>query len=168
MQNSGSRTSTRIAVLVGAAAVAGYFFFGPRSLPIPPCGSAPLIVTVSNEKAGLLAEIAGDFEKTKPQVDGTCVRVKVVQKASGAAEEALARGWNESSDGPQPDVWSPAATSWVQILQAHRVGGDKSDLLPPSLPSLIQSPLIIGMPRPMADALGWPDRAIGWHDILDL
>ncbi|MEP6694776.1 MAG: extracellular solute-binding protein, partial [Chloroflexota bacterium] len=80
----------------------------------------------------------------------------------------LARGWNESTDGPRPDVWSPASRSWVEILRVHRVGGDRSDLIPTSLPSLIQSPLIIAMPRPMAEALGWPDKAIGWHDILAL
>lgn len=169
MQNSGSRASTKIAVVAGAAIVLAYFVFGTRGgIPPAKCGSAPLVVTVSNEKSALLADIATDFERTRPETDGICVSVKIVKKASGDAEEALARGWNESADGPRPDVWSPAATSWVQILRAHRVGGDRSDLLPPSLPSLIQSPLVIGMPRPMAEALGWPDRAIGWHDILDL
>lgn len=163
------RASTGITVLVGALLVAGYFIGRPPTPGTPTCNtSAPLVVTASNEKSGLLGEMAADFAKTGPSVDGQCIAVKIVRKASGEAEEALARGWNESTDGPRPDVWSPAATSWVEILRVHRVGVDRSDLIPASLPSLMQSPLTIAMPRPMAEALGWPDKPIGWHDILDL
>jgi Ca-activated chloride channel homolog len=162
------RASTWITLAVGAVLVAGFYTAKPSLPGTTVCTSAPLVVVVSNEKSGLLGEMAADFVKSGPSVDGQCVAVKVTRKASGEAEEALARGWNESTDGPRPDVWSPASTSWVEILRVHRVGGDKSDLIPTSLPSLIQSPLIIAMPRPMAEALGWPDRAIGWHDILAL
>ena len=30
------------------------------------------------------------------------------------------------------------------------------------------TPLVIAMPRPMAEALGWPDEALGWSDVLEL
>jgi Ca-activated chloride channel family protein len=30
------------------------------------------------------------------------------------------------------------------------------------------SPQVIAMPRPMAQALGWPDRKLGWREMLDL
>ncbi len=30
------------------------------------------------------------------------------------------------------------------------------------------TPLVLGMPRPMAEALGWPEAEIGWADILAL
>lgn len=133
------------------------------------CAPQPALnVVVSQEKAGLIGELAANFSSGRPAIDGRCVSIKVITKASGLVEEALARGWNDSTDGTRPDVWSPAASSWVQILRAHRVGADKSDLLPSSMPSLMQSPLIIAMPRPMAEALGWPDKPIGWHDVLDL
>jgi len=162
------RGSTAITVIVGAVLVTGFFFFKGAPPIVIPCTSAPLVVAASNEKSGLLGEMAAAFVRTGPTVDGQCVTVKVTRKASGEAEEALARGWNETTDGPHPDVWSPASTSWVEILRVHRVGGDKSDLIPTSLPSLIQSPLTIAMPRPMAEALGWPDHPVGWHDILAL
>jgi Ca-activated chloride channel family protein len=155
-------------LFVGALLVAGFYTAKPALPGTTVCTSAPLVVAASNEKSGLLGEMAAEFAKGGPRIDGQCVAVKVVRKASGEAEEALARGWDESLDGPRPDVWSPASTSWVEILRVHRVGGDKSDLIPTSLPSLIQSPLIIAMPRPMAEALGWPDQPIGWHDILAL
>ncbi|MEO8631858.1 MAG: substrate-binding and VWA domain-containing protein [Chloroflexota bacterium] len=162
------RASTWITLIVGALLVAGFYLWKPPLPGVSACANAPLVVNASNEKSGLLGEMAADFMKTAPQLDGQCISVKVVRKASGEAEEALARGWNESTDGPRPDVWSPAATSWVEILRAHRVGSDRSDLIPSSLPSLMQSPLTIAMPRPMAEALGWPEKPIGWHDILAL
>ena len=34
--------------------------------------------------------------------------------------------------------------------------------------SFMNTPLVIAMPRPMAEALGWPDQPIGWSDILAL
>jgi Ca-activated chloride channel family protein len=151
--------------------VAAYAIGGPKAGTNPialPCNTPPLIVAASNEKSALLTDLAAEFVRTRPEVDGTCITVKVVRKASGDAEEALARGWNEQTDGPQPHVWSPAAKTWVEILRVHRVGSDRSDLIPSSLPSLMQSPLIIAMPRPLAEALGWPDRPIGWHDVLGL
>jgi Ca-activated chloride channel family protein len=32
----------------------------------------------------------------------------------------------------------------------------------------MNTPLVIAMPQPMAMALGWPDKALGWSDILAL
>jgi Ca-activated chloride channel family protein len=163
--------STGATVTWGLVLVLGWVlvrsFSGPTPAPICIVERVQIVIAASNEKAGLLGEMAADFNNRNERVDGRCVTVKVTQKASGAAEEALARGWVDA-DGPRPDVWSPAATTWVEILRAHRVGNDKSDLIPASMPSLMQSPLVIGMPRPMAVALGWPDKAIGWHEILAL
>lgn len=163
------RASTRLTLLVGALLVGAFYFARPVAPTAPPCAATvQLVVAASNEKSGLLGEMAADFMKTGARIDNQCIGIKVVRKASGEAEQALARGWNESTDGPRPDVWSPASRSWVEILRVHRVGVDRSDLIPTSLPSLMQSPLTIGMPRPMAEALGWPDKPIGWHDVLAL
>src|SRR5207249_2514411 len=57
----------------------------------------------------------------------------------------------------------------VQLLRQHRASRDfGSGLAPENPPSLLQSPLVIAMPRPMAEALGWPQREIGWADVLQL
>jgi len=158
---------TAIAAVVLVAA----FIVWPRPIT-PPKASCPnpvqLVVMASNEKSGPIGDMAADFVRTDAAVDDRCIDVKVVRKASGDAEAALAQGWDEARDGARPDVWSPAATTWVNLLREHRVGADRSDLIPTSLPSLMQSPLVIAMPRPMAEAMGWPATPIGWHDILTL
>jgi Ca-activated chloride channel family protein len=128
----------------------------------------PLNVTASSEKAALLSAIADDYHQTDRKAAGRCVEVRVSSKASGAAAEALARGWNERVDGPRPDVWSPAARSWTVLVRQRTQAQDKGNVVPDDLPSIAQTPLVIAMPRPMAQALGWPDRQLGWSDVLAL
>ena len=38
----------------------------------------------------------------------------------------------------------------------------------PAGDALVLSPIVIAMWKPMAQALGWPDRSIGWSDLLAL
>lgn len=131
-------------------------------------GCTPLKVTASSEKAALLSAIAADYNRSDRRVDGTCVDVAVTSKASGGATEALAAGWDERVDGPRPDVWSPASTSWSTLLRQRTAAQDKGDLVPTETPSIAQTPLVIAMPKPMAEALGWPAKALGWGDLLAL
>ncbi|MFL6128507.1 MAG: extracellular solute-binding protein [Mycobacteriales bacterium] len=131
-------------------------------------GCQSLRVTASSEKAALLSRIAADYNRTDRQVDGSCVDVQVTSKASGGAMEALARGWNERVDGPRPDVWSPASSSWSVLLQQRTAAQDKGNLVPAQAPSIAQTPLVIAMPKPMAEALGWPAKPLGWGDVLSL
>jgi Ca-activated chloride channel family protein len=127
-------------------------------------GCTVVSFAASSEKAALLTQIAADYAKSKPEVGGTCVRVNVFTKASGGGMDALARGWRDS-DGPRPDVWSPASSSWVALLKQRAT---QQDLVPAELPKIAQTPLVIAMPRPMAEKLGWPGKALGWGDIIAL
>jgi Ca-activated chloride channel family protein len=127
-----------------------------------------LVVASSNEKFVLLREIAATYPA--PAVDRRCVSVRVIQKASGAAERSLRRDWlNESSSLPRPDVWSPAATTWLILLSQHRKDDGLPALVPPVAQSVMQSPLIIAMPQQMADVV---HQAFGprvdWDQIFEL
>lgn len=135
---------------------------GPRE------GCIGLNLTASSEKAGLLGEIAQEYEDAGGSVNGSCVDVIVTTKASGGAEEALARGWDEAVDGPRPDVWSPAASTWLALLREDLARTDRPSLLTDENQSIARTPLVLAMPEPMARALGWPDADIGWADLLEL
>lgn len=129
-------------------------------------GCTVVHLAASSEKAALLKQLAADWDG---KVDGGCARVEVSSKASGGAADALARGWDEAVDGPRPDVWSPAASTWTQLLRQKTTAADKPDLIgADALPSVASSPLVIAMPKPMATALGWPGKALGWSDVLRL
>ena len=46
---------------------------------------------------------------------------------------------------------------------------DKPDLIGDGKPpSIANSPLVIAMPKPMAQALGWPNKPLGWGDVYQL
>jgi len=54
------------------------------------------------------------------------------------------------------------------LLQQRTAAQDKGDLVPERAPSIAQTPLVIAMPQPMAQALGWPEKELGWSDVLSL
>jgi Ca-activated chloride channel family protein len=128
----------------------------------------PVDVAVSSEKIQLLGELAKSFNASGAAVDGTCIDVQVQKKSSGAATTALAQGWNPTTDGPQPTIWSPASTSWGQILNARLAAEGQPPMVSDDPTSFMLTPLVIAMPKPMAEALGWPDKPVGWADILRL
>lgn len=132
----------------------------------PDC--TPVNVTASSEKAALLSGIADAYHAADREVGGRCVDVRVQALASGAAADALAREWDEAANGPRPDVWSPASSSWAEVLEQRLAAADRPDIVPDERPSLARTPLVIAMPRPMAEALGWPDRELGWADLVAL
>ncbi|MDX6196858.1 MAG: Ca-activated chloride channel [Actinomycetota bacterium] len=134
-----------------------------------PKGCVTLNVAASSEKAALLQAIADDYAKDDGDVAGKCARVVVRTKASGGATTALARGWDEKVDGPRPDVWTPASTSWTALLRYQTTSRDLPDLVGEGKPpSIARTPLTIAMPKPMAETLGWPSKPIGWGDVLAL
>src|SRR5439155_1502901 len=83
----------------------------------------------------LLRELAQAYERGDARVGERCVSVQILEKASGDAEQALARGWEETSDGPRPDVWSPASTAWTVLLREHRSARDAGGLVPQARPT---------------------------------
>src|SRR2546428_8855820 len=154
----------RIALAAAVALIVGYALLAPRT-PTRTCaaGTVSLAVAASQEKSALLRELAQAYERGDRGGGERGVWVQILEKASGDAEQALARGWEETSDGPRPDVWSPASTAWTVLLREHRSARDAAGgVVPQASPSLLQSPPVLAMPVPMAAALRWPNPGIGW------
>ena len=124
-------------------------------------------MAVSPEKLALLTELATTFNKTK--VDDKCVDVRVARRASGGGAQLLADGWpNEDANGPKPVVWSPAAASWGAIVNQRLIDKGQEAIVPLDAKPFMLTPLVIAMPRPMAQALGHPNTPIGYSDLLAL
>jgi Ca-activated chloride channel homolog len=173
------------AVVALAVVVAGVWWFvgrggdedpaagggGGEAAPSAPGDRAEcvqLVVASSPEKHDVFSALAEEYNGADRQVGGSCSWVQVTRPSSGAAAAALARGWDEQTDGPRPDVWSPAASGWIEIARLDARNADRPDVFPTGAPSIASSPLVVAMPRPMAEALGWPDAAIGWGDLREL
>jgi Ca-activated chloride channel family protein len=130
-------------------------------------GCVQLVVWASQEKSEQLAGIADRYEQTRPSQDLRCIDIKVVRKASGEAEQALSNGVFESNEA-RPDVWSPAANTWVDLLERHRIVAGVPSMVPAARSTILRSPLVIAMPEPMARALGWPTNDLSWAEIFKL
>jgi Ca-activated chloride channel family protein len=130
-------------------------------------GCVHVIVWASFEKSELLGDIADRYELTRPSEDLRCVDIEVVRKASGEAENALHLDVFDNNSA-RPHVWSPAANTWVDLLEQHRTDRGVPTLIRASRSTIFKSPLVIAMPEPMARALGWPDRDISWSEIFKL
>jgi Ca-activated chloride channel family protein len=169
------RTRSVVAVLVGCAALAASCSGGSdqdstATTVDPRRGDCITVDTaVSSEKIDLLTDLAERFnDSDQARVDGECVYVEVRSKSSGAATTALAEGWDEAAEGPRPVIWSPAASSWGTILNQRLSEQGEAPMAPEDPTPFMLTPLVIAMPEPMAEALGYPETPIGWSDILRL
>jgi Ca-activated chloride channel homolog len=159
-----SKTSYGVAIVVGAVLIGL-----ARTIPqIPFRNCTSITVVSSSEKAALLTDIATEYTGARRTVGSTCGAAHVVAKSSGDAAADLVAGWDESADGPRPDVWTPVTSSWLDIVRQRLANGDRPQLIPDQVGHVASGPLVIAMPRPMAIAMGWPDKQIGWSDLFAL
>ena len=133
-------------------------------LPVVDADCITLDVAVSSEKIDLMRDLAQEFTG---EVDGRCVGVRVQSKASGGAASLLAEGWDEEVEGPRPVLWSPASAAWGAVVNQRLAEAGQEAIVGEPVP-FMQTPLVIAMPEPMAEALGHPTTPIGWADILEL
>jgi Ca-activated chloride channel family protein len=155
------------ALLAGSGLVAGWPDShrspgaGPALAPCTGPATEQLLVFASQDKAGLLGDLAHDLGLR--EADGRCISITVKPRNSGQILTQLTQGWTET-DGPRPDVWSPASSTWLARTRYLARPG----LLPDDAPQLFRTPVVIAMPKPMAEALGWPNARIGWDDLAAL
>ena len=129
------------------------------------CAGEPTSVIVAAGAAHfpVLSSLARTWSATGPAVNGTCVNAVVVLKGSSEMAAALGTTWDTERDGPQPDVWVPDSRLWLLVAGSRP---DAQGLFDGDAPSIASSPLIIAVRRPVAEALGWPQRDLGWPDVL--
>ncbi len=156
------------AALVAAACGSGGSEAGETSELGDPGDCTVIDVAVSSEKIDLMNALAGSFNGSDAAKLGDgCAFARPYSKASGGATEVLANGWPESGEGERPVIWSPAASSWGQILNQRLADDGESPLVGDAV-SFQLTPLVIAMPEPMAAALGYPETPVGWADLAAL
>lgn len=118
----------------------------------------PVKITVaySDNLKALFEERFAAFNKAGHTVDGRPIVVEGIPKASGELQNEMQQGTLK------PSVWVPSSSAWLEIAKQTRPG------LAISQRPVLRTPLTIGMWQPMAEALGWPEKAIGWSDVLAL
>ena len=125
-------------------------------------------VAVSPEKLELLGELANRFNDQDEDRDD-CAFVRIQRRSSGSGADLLSRGWPaEEADAPQPVIWSPAARSWGAVVNQRLADNGEEPIAPADAKPFMLTPLVIAMPKPMADALGYPEQPVGYADLIKL
>jgi Ca-activated chloride channel family protein len=127
-------------------------------LPASTAGSIRLHFAYSPDKAKLLEPLIRSYNASGASVDGRRVVVAGQNIASGDAEAKIAAG------RLKPTVWTPVSSLWGRLANHE---SDRS-YVPDENPSLVRTTMVIAMWEPMARALGYPRRKLGFGDILRL
>src|SRR5262245_9192724 len=158
------------AALAGLMVVGGPYCWNRRdgTPDIPRAGWTTVVVTARAQKDGGIARAAERYNNSDRQVNGACYGITVNAMASGLVESWLAEASWDPAWGTAPDAWSPASSAWLQLLRHDRASHDRPGILPAQAESVASTPIVLAMPEPMAKAMGWPQAAIGWADLLNL
>ncbi|MEW6402231.1 MAG: VWA domain-containing protein [Chloroflexota bacterium] len=128
-----------------------------------PGGSVTVRIVYGSEKQEWLEPLVQQFNDARNQKsDGKTIVVEAT--AMGSIESV--RGIIEGT--LQPTVWSPASSVYIPVANSEWKNTHADDLVTGNPNDLVLSPVVIAMWRPMAQVLGWPDRALGWEDIAQL
>jgi Ca-activated chloride channel family protein len=123
-------------------------------------------VTISmvygSEKEAWLEPLVTAFNAERHETESGA-RIKVEATPMGSIESAE----RIIAETLQPTIWSPASSVYVPVANADWRQNHGEDLVDDP-EDLVLSPVIIAMWRPMAEALGWPDKALGWADIAEI
>jgi Ca-activated chloride channel homolog len=159
-----------IMALLATSLLAGAFVTTGTGAAQAADGCVTVNIASSPEKLELLTDLAKQFGRSdEATVNGKCVTVKIQKQSSGAAASLLAADWPKpAKNGVRPVIWSPSASSWGAVLDQRRAVAGKPPYVTTPGKSFMLTPLVIAMPKPMADVLGYPATPIGFSDILAL
>ncbi|GAC1371511.1 MAG: VWA domain-containing protein [Ktedonobacteraceae bacterium] len=124
-----------------------------------------LTMDYGSEKQAWIEDVVADFNSRNIKACDGPITVKATPKGSGTSMQDILNGTS------QPDIWSPAGNVWITLINAKWSAQHGSTLIATGAndtPSLVSSPVVIAMWKPQAEALGWPQKAIGWSDIAKL
>ena len=133
-----------------------------RSSAQPPPAVVTVALAYGSEKKSWLEEQAKAFAATGPKTkSGKLIRIDARAMGSGEAVQEILAG------SLKPHAFSPASGAYLTLLNDRwlSVPGQTKPLCSPGEP-VVLSPLVIAMWKPMAEALGWPAKQLGWSDLL--
>ncbi len=130
--------------------------------PADTAGTLELLFTYGSEKEDWIQEATRGFNDGDHRTAaGKRIRVQAVAQGSGELIDDLLSGARKAH------LTSPASAAFLKLGNAQSRARTGKDLIGESR-NLVLSPVVIAMWRPMAEALGWPGRPLGWSDILAL
>jgi Ca-activated chloride channel family protein len=134
----------------------------PGAEPARPRDALELVFAYGSEKEAWLKEVTDEYNRGGHKAPGG-KPVFVTLKPMGSAEcvdEPLAGRL-------QAHLVSPASAAFIERANAESKAKTGKPLVERT-DNLVLSPVVIATWRPMAEALGWPGKPVGWSDVLAL
>ena len=130
--------------------------------PKVPQGGLEIRFTYGSEKRPWIEEATAAFNAEKHALkSGRQVYVTAIPLGSGDCIDELLNGSREA------DVTSPASAAFIKLGNAESRVKTGQDLIGDTQ-NLVLSPVVIAMWKPMAEAIGWGKKPVGWSEILAL
>lgn len=117
----------------------------------------------SSEKQAWLEQVIPAFNQAKlgDKEKNFTVQIKAKPMGSGEMMQMLVEHKH------QPHLVSPASNVFIELYNTRAQNNAQQPLVN-NPRNLVLSPVVIAMWQPMAEALGWPDKLIGWEEIFKL
>jgi Ca-activated chloride channel family protein len=124
--------------------------------------SINLLFTYGSEKEAWVKAVTEQFHRGRPKIaSGKLIQIEAVPKGSGECIDELISGTAKAH------LTSPASAAFIKLGNAQSRAKTGADLIAQT-DNLVLSPVVIAMWQPMAETLGWPQKQVGWSDILAL
>jgi len=131
----------------------------PAGVSVDP-NALQLTFVYGSEKKAWITDVTDVFNSAgNKTADGKPIAVKAIPMGSGETVASVLDG------SVQADIISPASGAFIKLGNAESRTKTGSDLIGPT-DNLVLSPVVIAMWKPMARALGWGSKPVGWADIL--
>ena len=131
-------------------------------IPLP---SDAVVVSIesSNTKEDWMNLVVDKFNASGAKTsNGKPIAVTVEHGGSGSAMDAILTA------SSKPVVYSPGTYVWIEQINQRWTDLNGRRLIKSDCPATTSEPFGIAMWKPMAEALGWPDKPIGLGDITRL
>ena len=121
-----------------------------------------LLFAYGSEKEEWITEATTAFNRAGIKTaDGRIIVVKGLPMGSGECMDRVASG------SLRAQLVSPASGLFIKLANAEARTKTGKDLVPET-ENLVLSPVVIAVWKPMAEALGWGNKPVGWTEILAL
>ena len=127
-----------------------------------PRGSLELVFPYGSEKEKWINDVTREFNRSNVKTrSGRTIFVRALPMGSGETIDNILSGRLEAH------LASPASGAFIKLGNAESRSKTGKDLIA-ATDNLVLSPVVIAMWKPMAEAIGWGKKPIGWADILAL
>lgn len=136
----------------------------PEDEPAATAGAEPCVtvpVMSSFENADMVTALASAYNAQPRNVAGSCVTVTTTKDKSGVAATRVAEGFPTLTAEAKPTVWLPDASTWLDVARAQGAASLRADGT-----SVGSSNVVLAMPAPLAETIGWQDEPPTWSDVF--